>query len=414
MGATSSPEEQSLSGSGIEVADIFRQHIDDYRSRHKMPRAHLKVVGDILNCRSAYLGGHVERCDQCGAERFAYNSCRNRHCPKCQTLTKERWLEARKAELLPTRYFHIVFTLAHELNPVVLTNKRVVLKILFDAVSETLLAFGANRDNGLGGKLGFIAILHTWDQLLRDHFHLHCLVPAGALTEDKDRWIGCGTDFLFPVKALSKVFRGKFMDYLKKAREDNRLIFPGQTKHFGTAGGFKNLANQCYANNWVVYCPKPIDNPEYVLEYLGRYTHRIAISNNRIQTLKDTNVTFSYKNRETGTIERETIEAVEFIRRFLLHVLPKGFMRIRHYGLFANRCKKKNVQKCRELLGLSRELPELVKQSVQEMMLKLTGSDILQCPCCKKGKMVAVAEIPEGSGLNAFALLNPSRNGPPG
>jgi hypothetical protein len=216
----------------IEVADIFRLHIDDYRARYKMPKAHLKVVSDILNCRTAYLGGHVERCDSCGAERVAYNSCRNRHCPKCQCLTKERWLEARKAELLPTRYFHVVFTLTHEVNPVVLTNKRKMLNLLFSAASETLLLFGHNPDNGLCGLLGMTAILHTWDQLLQDHFHLHFLVPAGALSDDKCRWIDCKGSFLFPVKALSSVFRGKFMDSFEAAYTKNELIFPGKAVSF--------------------------------------------------------------------------------------------------------------------------------------------------------------------------------------
>lgn len=400
--------------SGIEVADIFRRHIDDYRARYKMPPAHLKVVGDILNCRTAYLGGHVERCKECGAERISYNSCRNRHCPKCQCLTKERWLEARSAELLPIRYFHVIFTLPHDLNPVMLVNKRKGLNMLFSAASETLLVFGQNPENGLGGKIGFIAILHTWDQRLRDHFHLHFLVPAGALSNDDSCWIHCKGDFLFRVELLSSVFRGKFMERFEAAFKKKDLIFTGQAKSLGTKKGFKNLVSQCYANSWVVNIRDPIDRPEYVLDYLGRYTHRIAISNNRIESLKDGKVTFTYKNRKTQTIEKETIEAVEFIRRFLLHALPKGLMRIRHYGFFANRCKKKNVQRCRELLGLSPELPELVKQSVQEMMLKLTGKDIMQCPCCKKGTMIAVAEIPEGSGPSAFALLNKSGSGPPG
>jgi len=399
---------------GIEVADIFRRHISDYQQRYNMPPEHYKVVYDLLNCRTAYLGGHVERCDHCGSERHAYNSCRNRHCPKCQTLTKERWLEARKAELLPVPYFHVVFTLPHALNPLMLCNKKVMLRILFKAVAGTLLDFGANPANGLGGKLGFISILHTWDQQLRDHFHLHCLVPGGALSHNKSRWIGCKDSYLFPIAALSPVFRGKFMDSMKTAYEDNQLIFPGETKSAGTRSGIKKLFDQCYANNWVVDIRDPIDRPEYVLEYLARYTHRVAISNNRILAFEDGKVSFTVKNRETQSRETVTLEAVEFIRRFLLHVLPKGFMRIRHYGLFANRCKGDNVRRCRQLLGLSTELPQVVKQSVQEMMFTLTGKDILLCPCCRKGTMRPVAEIPEGTGPNAFALLHPSRFRPPG
>jgi hypothetical protein len=391
----------------IEVADIFRLHIDDYRARYKMPKAHLKVVSDILNCRTAYLGGHVERCDACGAERVAYNSCRNRHCPKCQCLTKERWLEARKAELLPTRYFHVVFTLTHEVNPVVLTNKRKMLNLLFSTASETLLHFGQNPDNGLGGQLGMTAILHTWDQLLQDHFHLHFLVPAGALSNDKCRWIDCKGNFLFPVKALSSVFRGKFMDSFDAAYAKNELIFPGKAEPLGTGKGFRDLVNRCHATDWVVHIKEPIDNPEYVLDYLGRYTHRVAISNNRIVALEDGKVHFTYKNRDTGEIKEERLDAVEFIRRFLLHVLPKGFMRIRNFGFLANRCKQHNVQICRGFLGQSAELPAVVNQSIRELMFKLTGTDITQCPFCKKGTMIAVMEIPRGAGPGAFTLLHP-------
>ncbi len=392
----------------IEVADILREHISDYLAKYRMPPEHYKVVYDILNCRTAYLGGHIEECDHCGTQRNAYNSCRNRHCPKCQTITKERWLEARKAELLPVPYFHSVFTLPHELNPVILCNKKVMLAILFKAVSETLLEFGANPENGLGGKLGFISLLHTWDQLLNDHFHLHCLVPGGVLADDRNQWIWCKNDFLFPIQALSTVFRGKYIYYLKKAYENNELVFPGKTGSLGTANGFKALMNSCYACDWVVDIRDPIDQLEYVLEYLARYTHRVAISNNRILSLEDGKVTFAYKNRDTGQTEQTTIDAVEFIRRFLLHVLPKGFMRIRHYGLFANRCKRENIRRCRELLGLSRELPEVVNQSVQEMMQKLIGKDITLCPCCGKGKMRQVCLIPEGSGPSGYDILHPS------
>jgi hypothetical protein len=391
----------------IEVADIFRLYINDYRARYKMPKAHLKVVSDILNCRTAYLGGHVERCNACGAERVAYNSCRNRHCPKCQCLTKERWLCARRAELLPLRYFHVIFTLPHVLNPVVLTNKRKMLNILFQAASETLLTFGKNQENGLCGMLGMTAVLHTWDQLLRDHFHLHILVPAGALSDDKRHWIECKGEFLFPVKALSSVFREKFMGNLNSAFAQNELLFPGQTKTLGTREGFNELIQRCYAENWVVYTKKPIDRPEYVLDYLGRYTHRVAISNNRIVAIEEGTVRFNYKNRDTGEIKEERLDAVEFIRRFLLHVLPKGFMRIRHFGFLANRCKKDNVRICRELLGQSGKLFETVKESIQEVMLRLAGVDITQCPFCGKGTMVAVMEIQKGMGPNAFHLLHP-------
>lgn len=392
---------------GIEVADILREHISDYQARYKMPPEHYKVVYDILNCRTSYLGGHIEECDNCCGRRNAYNSCRNRHCPKCQTITKEQWLEARKAELLPVVYFHSVFTLPHALNPVILRNKKVMLTYLFKAVSKTLIEFGSNPENGLGGKLGIIAILHTWDQLLNDHFHLHCLIPGGALSDNRDKWIDCKSSYLFPDRALSAVFRGKFMDYLKNAYENGELIFPGTIVSVGTPDGFKQLISKCYDHDWVVNTKPPIKQPEYVLEYLGRYTHRVAISNNRIVSLENGRVTFSYKNRDTNETEQTTIGAVEFIRRFLLHVLPRGFMRIRHFGLFANRYKKENVGFCRKHLGLSSDLPEIVKKSVEEMMLKLTGKNMMQCPFCGKGTMRVVEKIPKGSGPSGFEILHP-------
>jgi Putative transposase/Transposase zinc-binding domain len=391
--------------SGIEVADILRLHIGDYQKHYKLHPDHYKVVYDILNCRTAYLGGHLERCDCCGKERPAYNSCRNRHCPKCQTITKERWLEDRKAELLPVRYFHVVFTLPHELNGIVLCNKRVLLTILFRSVAETLLEFGRNRKNGLGGIIGFLAFLHTWDQQLNAHFHIHCLVPAGALAPDGLSWINCKYDFLFPQAALSKRFRKKFMDYLKKIK--TKLKFPGKAEQYSTSSGYDDLVARVYSKQWVVKVEDPIDKPEYVLEYAGRYTHRVAISNDRILRLENGEVTFRFKNRDKGTTESQTITAVEFIRRFLLHVLPKGFMRIRHYGLFANRYKKENIEKCRRLLGYPNDLPDIVKKTVEKMMLQLTGIDITRCPFCGKGRMQKIMKIPNGSGESAFLVIRP-------
>jgi len=395
------------SRNGVEVADIFRQYIGAYRARYKMPVAHLKVASAILNCRTDYLGGHIERCDRCQAETIAYNSCRNRHCPKCQCLTKERWLAARTAELLPTRYFHAVFTVDHALNPLILTNKARMLNILFKAASQTLLTFGRNPDNGLGGQLGFIAVLHTWNQKLRDHFHLHCLVPAGALCDDKSRWQTCNGDFLFHVKALSIVFREKYLDDVKAAYRKNELIFPGKTKTLGSAKGFSDLINRCYANQWDVNIRKPIEKPEYVLDYLGRYTHRVAISNNRIVSCDNGKVSFTYKDRKTGQAGKEIIDAVEFIRRFLLHVLPERFMRIRHYGFLSNRNKKANVAICTRLLGQTDPLPETGNESIKQMMHRLTGIDITRCPYCKKGTLVAAGRISKGKGPGAFAFLQP-------
>lgn len=378
-----------------EVAHVFCKYGVAFRCDHPQPLSHLKVMHAIEVCRTAWLGGHIEKCDACGTETNAYNSCRSRRCPKCQALAKEKWLQAHKAELLPVPYFHNVFTLPHEINPIALCNKKVIFKILFKSVSETLLQFGKNPKNGLGGKIGFIAVLHTWDQKLNDHFHLHCVIPAGALSYDGTRWIPGNEAFLFHVKALSKVFRGKFIDYLEKAFKKGELTFPGKTEDLGTEEGFKGLKNQLFAKDWMVYSKRPFSGPETVLDYLGRYTHRVAISNHRIVNVENGKVTFTYRDRKDNNKPKKlTLEATEFIRRFLLHVLPNGFMRIRHFGFLANRSKKKDLSRCRELMGLSSELPETEKKTIHALMLELTGTDINICPACKKGRIRVVATLP--------------------
>ncbi|MBU1169805.1 MAG: IS91 family transposase [Proteobacteria bacterium] len=389
-----------------ELADILRRHISDYRQHYALHPEHYKVVGDIMQCRTAYLGGHMHHCSACDKELNVYNSCRNRHCPKCQTMTKAKWLEDRKAELLPVTYFHSVFTLPHDINPVALCNKRKVYGILFQAVSKTLLKFGRNPENGLEGKLGVIAILHTWNQRLEDHIHLHGVIPGGVLSFDHTAFRPCAHDFLFPVKALSKVFRGIFMELFVAAFEKGELIFPGRTECFGTKSGFKKLRKTLWSKAWVVYAKKPFDGPKDVLGYIARYTHRVAISNHRIVACEGGKVTFNYRNRKANTIENETIDAVEFIRRFLLHAVPPNFMRIRHYGLFANRNKKANINRCRTLLGIKGDLPQRVKKSVEQLMLELTGNDISRCPFCKKGVMKQMMTIPRFSGPGSHELLN--------
>lgn len=395
-----------MNKSNAELADIFRKHIGDYLKIYKIPPAHYEVVSDIIGCRTEWMGGHLQKCDHCGAEIPMYNSCRNRHCPKCQSMVKERWIENRKAEVLPVKYFHDVFTLPHELNPVILCNKKTMINILFRSVSETLIQFGENPENGLGGKIGFMAFLHTWDQKVLDHFHVHCIVPAGAMGQDGNKWIECKYDYLFPERALSKVFRGKFMYYFQRAYKKGELIFPGNTERFGTPEGFFQLKKLLWSKNWVVDVEKPLDNPEYVIEYVGRYTHRVAISNHRIIDLSDGKVTFSYRNRDRGTIESMRLEAVEFIRRFLLHVLPKGFMRIRYYGFLANRCKRENLKKCRKLLG-EPQPPQLIEiKTVREIMLEKTGNDIAKCPVCKKGRLTVVSSIPKHTGTSPYDIIH--------
>lgn len=379
-----------------EIADILRLHGEAYRRSHPVPLVHLKIMRALSACRTPALGGHVEHCDNCGFERQAYNSCRNRHCPKCQSLAKAKWLKARAVELLPVGYFHVVFTLPHELNPLILCNKATVLTALFDGVAQTLSQFGRDPRNGLGGKIGFLCVLHTWDQKLLDHFHLHCLIPAGALSPDGRRWIAARKDFLFPVKALAKVFRGKFVAILKKDFAEGRLVFPGRTAVSGTPAGFSDLIGQLYRKDWVVYCKPPFGGPQKVLDYLGRYTHRVAISNHRIRAIEDGNVTFAYRDRRDGdTVKAITVPGAEFVRRFLLHALPPSFMRIRHFGFLANRSKGRDLQRCRELFGLSPELPEEQPLTTQEQLRELTGKDPTQCPACMTGVLKIIAKLPK-------------------
>lgn len=368
----------------LGVASIFRKHIIDYQDHYSLWPEHHKIVYDLLNCRTAYLGGHIDRCNHCGAVRITYHSCRNRHCPTCQHLPRERWLHKRQNEILPTKYFHVVFTLPHELNPVVLNNKKVMLSILFKSASQTLLSFG---ENTFGGKLGFIAILHTWDQKLNAHFHLHCLVAGGAVSANGSCWTPCNGNYLFSQRALSLVFRGKFMDHMKRACQLEDLKFADDQ--------YNQLKARLYEKQWIIDVRDPVRHPHHVLEYLARYTHRVAIANSRIKALKDGLVTFTFKNRIKKRTQPLTITAVEFIRRFLLHSLPKRFVRIRHYGFLSNRNRSANLATIRQLMGLP-ESPDKTVLSAESMMQQLTGIDTTVCPCCDKGQMQLVLEFPNG------------------
>ena len=379
-----------------EVADIFRVYGKDYLKNHTVPYSHKKVMHHITVCRTAELGGHIEQCDRCGFQRNAYNSCRDRHCPKCQSLVKEKWLNDRKAELLPCGYFHLVFTLPHELNPIILCNKTVTLAILFAAVSETLQAFARDPQWRLEGQLGFMAVLHTWSQTLMDHFHLHCIVPGGALSADKTRWAPARDSYLFRVESLAKEFRKRYLQKLEKAFLHGKLIFPGNTQIYGCRRRCKTLLQSLFRTTWIVYAKRPFAGPEQVLEYLGRYTHRVAISNNRIVSMENGKVTFTYKDRKCNhEVKNMTLDVHEFIRRFLLHVLPQGFMKIRYFGFLANTNKKTCIPLLRNLIDPTAQCPESVAETLQEMMLRLTGDDISCCPQCQKGKMVKVQTLPK-------------------
>jgi predicted Zn-ribbon and HTH transcriptional regulator len=380
----------------LEVADIFRLYGQNYRQSNALSYAKIKVMHHIEACRTAQLGGHLEQCNRCGFQRNAYNSCRDRHCPKCQTLTKEQWLNDRKAELLPCGYFHLVFTLPHDLNPIILCNKRVTLQILFASVSETLQAFAKDPQWRLEGKLGFIAVLHTWSQTLMDHFHLHCLIPAGALSFRKDRWIPARDSFLFRIDSLAKEFRKRYLHKLETAYLKDELIFPGNTAPFASEKKFAQLIESLLNVSWIAYAKRPFGGPQQVLEYLGRYTHRIAISNNRITSISNGRVTFTYRDRQQDNeIRQMTLDADEFIRRFLLHVLPRGFLKIRYFGFLSHKNKKQAIKLLRKLIDPDVNLPEKVTETILEMMLRLTGNDITCCPKCKKGTMVKVKKLPK-------------------
>jgi hypothetical protein len=352
-----------------EVAGIFRAHGPSYRETHKLPLNHLRAMHAIEICRTAALGGRVDECEECGHIKISYNSCRNRHCPKCQFLRKEKWVEARGKELLPIEYFHVVFTLPDELNPLALRNREVVYNILFRAASETLVELAKRR---LGVKIGFIAVLHTWGQNLMDHPHLHCIVSGGGLSQGE--WISSKRRFLFPVRVMSRLFRGKFLSFLKNAYEKKNLECVGED--------FPSLLKGLYAKEWVVYSKSPFNGPETVLGYLGRYTHRIAITNHRIVGMENGKVSFLWKDYADGNKQKVmTVEASEFIRRFLLHILPDGFVKIRHFGFLSNRRRKECLDACRMLLGAKEPAPAL-SETWQESLLRIAGIDVTRCPLC--------------------------------
>ena len=338
----------------------------------------------IAACRTALLGGRRETCDHCGATRLTYNSCRNRHCPTCQSQASARWIDARRAELLPIPYFHVVFTLPHALNALAQGNPRVLYTLLFRAAAETLLAFGRDPRH-LGGTIGVTAILHTWSQTLAQHLHVHCLVTGGALSRDRTRWIrGRTPAFLFPVKALSIVFRAKYLAGLHRAFDEGTLIFAAGTAPLADAGQFAALLAQLRATPWVVYAKRPFGGPAQVLKYLGRYTHRIAISHARLVSLVDGVVQFRWKDYADGGCTKVMALGVEeFLRRFLLHVLPRGFVRIRHFGLLANRQRRATLTRAQQLLST-------VTQAASSEDPPAADVDPTRCPICRQGRWQVV------------------------
>ena len=382
----------------LEVADIFRQFGDAYRERFgPLPPEQARVMRAIELCRTAALGGHMDRCDHCGHEVISYNSCRNRHCPKCQSLAKAAWLQARRAELLPVEYYHVVFTLPNQLAALALQNKQVLYNILFHAASRSLLQIGADPRH-LGADLGLVAVLHTWGQTLMHHPHLHCIVPGGGLSPEGEQWVGCRSGFFLPVRVLSARFRTLFLDQLRRAAGRGELAFHGEIEPLGQTQAFETLVDACGKIDWVVYAKPPFGGPETVLDYLGRYTHRIAISNHRLLELKDGKVSFTWKNyKQGGRSQVMTLEATEFIRRFLLHTLPGGFVRIRFYGLLANTHRAEKLARCRELLGVAPAAEDAEEAKTKpdwvERLRALTGRDPLACPKCEQGRLVRIQTL---------------------
>jgi hypothetical protein len=382
----------------LEVADIFRHHGAAYRESHAgaLGRAQLRVMRAIELCRTAALGGHTEQCDACSYVRVSYNSCRNRHCPKCQALARAAWLEARQADLLPVPYFHVVFTIPEPIAAVALQNKRVVYNILFRAAAATLRTIAADPRH-LGAEIGFIAVLHTWGQTLQHHPHLHCIVPGGGLAPDGQRWVACRPTFFLPVPVLSSLFRRLFLEALDQAFQAGELTFRGALTNLNQADRFAGLLRTARGINWVVYAKPPFGGPEQVLDYLGRYTHRVAIANSRLTRIEDANVSFRWKDyRDHDRQKIMTLGVNEFIRRFLLHVVPDGFQRIRHYGLLGNRARESKLARCRQLLDAPPPLPPVLAllADPHDRYEMLTGRSLRICPVCSVGSMQRTGVLP--------------------
>jgi hypothetical protein len=375
----------------VELADIVRAHGPALLANARLAGVQQRALRAIERCRTAALGGQISQCDHCGAARYVYHSCRNRHCPKCQTLAKERWLAARRAELLPVPYFHLVFTLPHELNPLAQGNPRALYAMLFAAASATLLEFGRNP-RWAGGEIAATLVLHTWGQTLTQHLHVHALVAGGALRPD-GQWIAPRRGFLFPVKALSKVFRGKFLAALSRAFAQDRLRFGGSTTALAEPSARRGLLATLRAKPWVVYAKHTLCGPEQVLDYLGRYVQRVAISNERLLDLDEGSVRFAWRDRAQSNRRRTMrLPAGQFLERFLLHVLPQGFMRIRHYGLLANRHKRNRLAQARAALNTPAPAP-IPLESVAAFCQRLLGIDIHRCPTCRIGSLHLIGTL---------------------
>jgi hypothetical protein len=381
----------------LEVADVFRRYGETYRQQHgaSMSVTQRRVMTAIEVCRTAALGGHLERCDQCGYERNAFNSCRDRHCPKCQCLARAQWIQERQSELLETQYFHVVFTVPEEIAAIAYQNKEVVYGILFQTTAETLRTIAADPKH-LGAEIGFFAVLHSWGQALQFHPHLHCVAPGGGLSPDGQRWISCRPNFFLQVHVLSRLFRRLFLKALQRAFDSGKLQFFNALEPLRERPAFVQLVDRLKRCEWVVYAKRPFAGPQRVLDYVGRYTHRVAISNNRLLDIENDQVRFQWKDyRDGGQVKTMILPADEFIRRFLLHVLPDGFQRIRYYGFLGNRYRKQKLEQCRRLLGMLAPEPTMpAEKDYRDRYEELTGDSLHQCPQCKQGRMLVIEVLP--------------------
>jgi len=381
----------------LEVADIFRQHGDAYREDNAghLSRGQLKVMGAVCSCRTATLGGHVERWGDCGHSKIAYNSCRNRHCPKCQAGAAREWLDARQEDLLPVEYFHIVFTLPALVGSIAYQNKAVVYAILFDAAAETLRTIAADKKH-LGAQIGMTMVLHTWGQTLTHHPHVHCIVPGGGLSPGGASWIPCKPGYFLPERVLSRLFRRLFLTKLAAAHRSGKLRFSGDLAELTEAGAFAVLLAPLRRIEWVVYAKRPFAGPEKVLAYLSRYTHRVAISNRRLSAFDNGRVSFTWKDyAQSAASKCMTLDAQEFIRRFLLHVLPGGFQRIRHYGFLANGHRRTKVALIRRLIEVIPQAAATTAVKVERAQGVTVDQKASLCPCC--GAAMAIVEILPGT-----------------
>ncbi len=380
-------------GAAPEVADIFRAYGEAYRATHRLSGQQLRVMQAIETCRTSALGGHLAQCDRCGAQVVRYHSCGNRHCPKCQTLAKLRWVQARLAELLAIPYFHGVLTLPHALNPLAQGNPQLLYGLLFQSAAAPLQTFGRDP-RWLGGELGLTLVLHTWGQTLEHHIHVHGIVTGGALAPDGARWIATKRrDFLFPVRGLAKVLRGKYLAGLQRAYAQGALHLAGSTASLADPKAFARFLAQLRQHAWVVYAKPPFAAAAQVVSYLGRYTHRVAISNHRLVAVHEGQVAFRWRDYHHGNrVKVMRLAAGEFIRRFLLHILPSGWVRIRHYGLLGNRCRAFTLPASRTALSQPPPVP-LAPVSAPELMRRLTGIDIERCPHCHQGRLAVIATL---------------------